>query len=147
MDLDVAQRRLALDLRHQQGRNIGVHVVAGRRCGRWCWPICGSKPRASENSISAARGMLAAGSIMRSPASVGTMPSRAHQQRIARKLAQPRRERGRHRRLVHPRAGSAARDAAIGQHGVQHPDQVKVDLVEKRLVSHGRPQGSGRIRG
>ncbi|MNT07835.1 hypothetical protein D3C72_1425540 [compost metagenome] len=35
---------------------------------------CGSKPRASENSISAARRMLAAGSIMRSPASVGTMP-------------------------------------------------------------------------
>jgi hypothetical protein len=38
-------------------------------------PVRGSNPRASENSPSAARRMLAAGSTMRRAASVGSMPA------------------------------------------------------------------------
>ena len=35
-----------------------------------------------------------------------------------------------HRRLVHAQAQGGARNAAFGEHGVQHPDQVQVYLVE-----------------
>lgn len=56
------------------GRNNGSRqsLAAMRKVWR---ELTGSKPRASENSDSAARRMLALGASMGRPASVGTMPA------------------------------------------------------------------------
>ena len=56
-------------------------------------------------------------------------------QRIASQIAQAL-ERRADRRLVHAQADGGARNTAFGQHGMQDPDQVEVDLVEDCRVSH-----------
>ena len=59
----------------------------------------------------------------------------AHQQRVARELAQPL-ELGTHGRLAAVQADGRPGNAAFGDHGVEDPDEGQVDLVENSVLIH-----------
>jgi hypothetical protein len=136
MDLDAGTAVPALDVRHQHRQEQRVHVVAGGNAEGGGGRLRLEATRVAEQHLGRAKN--AGRGLDHSQPRVGGhhARARAHQQRVARQLAQAL-ERRRHGRLVHAQADGGARDAAIGQHGVQNPYEMEVDLVEKRLVSHG----------
>ena len=130
-DLDAAVRRLLLDLRHQprqeqlsrkslaamrkvwravaglEAARVGEHRPAGRRM----------RPGASMRN----RHRWAPCRRPNAPEGVPATPEFL--------------QRSTHRRLGMP-SRMAARHAALGQHGMEDPDEMKVDLVEKAWLSH-----------
>jgi hypothetical protein len=117
----MAVGRLLLDLRPELRQEQRVQVVAGGNA-----KVCRGAARVETARVgkqhSAARRMLALGSSMRRPASVGTMPAPERTSKGRRRVAQLF-ERRAHRRLVHAQADGGFRHAAFGQHGMQDPYQ------------------------
>ena len=135
-DLDLAQRGLGLDLRHQLRQEQRVEVVA---CGDTEGVACGLRiepPRVSEQDLGRTQDTCAG--LQHAQAAFGRCHARAgaHQQWVIRQVAQTL-ERSRHRRLVHAQTDGGPRYAAFSEHGVQDPYEMEVYLVEKGLVSHG----------
>ena len=144
MDLDARERRLALDVGHQARQEGWVQVVAGGDAEGGRAGARVELARLGEQRLGGAQDV--GRGLHHAARGVGGHHGGAvaHQQRVARQLAQAL-ERGRHGRLVHAQSNGRARDAALGQHGVQHADEVQVDAVEQRALGDrtGHAAGGG----
>ncbi len=136
--LEPRLRRLVLEMRHQLGQEQRVEVVARgdaegqRRLG-------GREAARAGPGAEQPVGVLqqAAGRLQQLQGRLGGRHAvaRAHQQRIAGERAQPL-ELGAHRRLRAAQAHGGTGDAAFGDQGLQHPDEMKLDLVEIAALRH-----------
>ncbi len=135
VDLDRAVRRQALDLRDQLGQEQRVQVVAG---GQAEGVVGGGGVEAAgvgKQHLGAAQDVGRRFDHAQPGHRGHHAGARAHQKRVAGEFAQAL-ERRTDRRLVHAQAQRRTRHAALGQHGVQHADQVQINLVEHGHVFH-----------
>ena len=142
MDLYPGQRCLALDVGHQARQEQRIEVVAGGDVEGLAAGARVKVARLGEQGLG--RAQHVGGGLQHALAGlgghhVGAVPD---QQRIARELAQALERRG-YRRLVHAQTQRRARDAALGQHGVQHAYQVQVYAVEQVLIAGTGGRGGG----
>ena len=134
-DVHGAAGRLGLEMGHQARQEQRVQVVAGGDAEGARGGAGIEMARIAEQALGRAQDV--GGRLHHAQPRLGGLHvgARAHQQRIARQVAQAL-ERSGHRRLVHAQAQCGTRDAALGQHRVQHPDQMQINLVEQGLVAH-----------
>ncbi len=135
MDFNGAQRGQLLEPRHQLGQKQRIEVIAGRHRKRVLGRGGLKPPRIGKQGFGTAQDV--GRWLQHAQPGLGGhhLGPRAHQQRIARNVAQPLQCTA-DRWLVHAQADGCAGNTAFRKHGMQHLDEMKVDLVEKRLWFH-----------
>ena len=135
VNFDATQGRVGFEVRHQMGQKEWIQVVTGRQQkglagSGWIEPACIGKHdfRRSQDVRSRLDHPQAGWRRHHTGA-------RTHQQRVPRQFPQAP-QGGTDRRLVHAQPDGSPGNVAFSQHGMENADQMKIYLVEKRLILH-----------